>query len=286
MLRDIKKSYHDLVILDCTHPDVALSNGEFYCQQDIPFVMGTTFRTPKVREKLEAVVENSKIPAAIVSNFALPIIALQSQLECFATHHEGSLAGSSLYILESHAGPDIEAGFKGKADASGTAATALKSFKKMGLPDVQINMLRKWSDQNRLFSLEPEYRHGHAYHLYSIYDFKANMALLELGNDIGVFLASSHVFTGYSTVTLRNPEIPGLGRTSPDETVQFALEIKDFKDKGASISLQHLVKGRAVYGPGAMAGLRLINEKAKQGTQGLCYSGNSVLEYFIQTPAK
>ena len=42
VMTDVKAKYPGLVIIDYTLPSAVMDNAEFYCQHNVPFVMGTT----------------------------------------------------------------------------------------------------------------------------------------------------------------------------------------------------------------------------------------------------
>ena len=113
------------ISVDFTHPSAVNTNAEFYCQNDLPFVMGTTGGD---REKLEETVRNSNIVAVIAPNMAKQIVAFQAMMQYAANTFPNAFNEYSLEITESHQ--------KGKADTSGTAKAMVGYFNSLGIPFV------------------------------------------------------------------------------------------------------------------------------------------------------
>jgi len=71
----IKKARGRFLSVDFTHPSAVNANAEFYCQAELPFVMGTTGGD---RQKLEATVTASPIAAVVAPNMAKQIVGFQA----------------------------------------------------------------------------------------------------------------------------------------------------------------------------------------------------------------
>lgn len=99
-----------LVCIDFTHPSAVNANAEWYVENSLPFVMGTTGGD---REALMKSVGDANLYCVIAPNMAKQIVALQATLEHMASEFPGSFDGYSLRVVESHQST--------KADTSGTA---------------------------------------------------------------------------------------------------------------------------------------------------------------------
>jgi 4-hydroxy-tetrahydrodipicolinate reductase len=153
-----KYRYQPDVAIDFTHPEAVYENAALYCRKNIPFVMGTTGGNYQV---LEEMVAQSEISAVIAPNMAKQIVVFQSMLHHAAEHFPAVFAGYTLEIFESHP--------PGKADVSGTAASMLVYFNRLGIPFVkdQIRMIRKPADQRRI-GVPEDALDGHAWHTYRL----------------------------------------------------------------------------------------------------------------------
>ncbi|MGD8269315.1 MAG: dihydrodipicolinate reductase C-terminal domain-containing protein, partial [Desulfobacterales bacterium] len=109
-LSKVKAVSPDFISVDYTHPSAVNPNGDFYCRNELPFVMGTTGGN---RDWLEEAVLQSSTAAVIAPNMAKQIVGFQAMMAQAARLFPGLFEGYSLEIRESHQ--------KGKADTSGTA---------------------------------------------------------------------------------------------------------------------------------------------------------------------
>jgi len=97
-------------------------NAKFYCDNKLPFVMGTTGGD---REQVIRDVEESGVYAVVAPNMGKQIVAFQTMIEIMAEKFPGCFSGYSLRVVESHQ--------RTKVDTSGTAKAVVASFQKMGL---------------------------------------------------------------------------------------------------------------------------------------------------------
>lgn len=174
VLNKIKVEYGSFLTVDYTHPSAVNANAEYYCQNGLPFIMGTTGGD---RAKLTATVENSDICAVIAPNMAKQIVALQSIFDYAAQNFPGVFSEYNLTVRESHQ--------KGKADTSGTARAIVRLLNKLGLEyDVeQIEKERDPEKQKSEWGVPEEFLGGHAWHTYtiaakdgnSLFEFKHNI---------------------------------------------------------------------------------------------------------------
>lgn len=134
-------------------------NALFYCENELPFVMGTTGGD---REKLIEDVQRANIYAVIAPNMGKQIVAFQTMMESMAEQFPGCFQGYSLRVVESHQ--------RTKADTSGTAKAVVQSFQKMGLDFQETDIEKVRQRENQMFDMgvPEEYIDGHAFHTYTL----------------------------------------------------------------------------------------------------------------------
>ncbi len=155
----IAQQYAGLISVDYTHPSAVNDNAVFYCQRDLPFVMGTTGGD---REKLLQTVVDSKICAVIAPNMAKQIVGFQAMMEYAADTFPSIFSGYSLSVRESHQA--------GKADTSGTAKAMVSYFNCMGIDFAPqaIVMERDPEAQRQQWGIPEAYLSGHGWHTYRL----------------------------------------------------------------------------------------------------------------------
>ena len=158
-LSKVKAESADFISVDYTHPSAVNSNGDFYCTNELPFVMGTTGGN---RDRLEEAVLHSSTAAVIAPNMAKQIVGFQAMMAQAARLFPGLFEGYSLEIRESHQ--------KGKADTSGTAKAMVKYFNDLGLPFVEADILkeREPERQKNVWGIPEEFLTGHGWHTYTL----------------------------------------------------------------------------------------------------------------------
>ena len=158
-INQIKESQAQFLSVDYTHPSAVNSNAEFYCQNRLPFVMGTTGGD---RQMLEQTVSSSSISAVIAPNMAKQIVAFQAMMEYAADTFPDLFKGYALEIKESHQ--------EGKADTSGTAKAMVGYFNKMGVAYAEddIIKIRDPETQKTRWGVPEQYLGGHGWHTYSL----------------------------------------------------------------------------------------------------------------------
>ena len=158
-LSKIKAVHPAFISVDYTHPSAVNSNGDFYCRNELPFIMGTTGGD---RDRLEETVRQSSTAAVIAPNMAKQIVGFQAMMAQAARLFPGLFEGYSLEIRESHQ--------KGKADTSGTAKAMVKYFNDLGLPFVEADILkeREPERQKNLWGIPEEFLTGHGWHTYTL----------------------------------------------------------------------------------------------------------------------
>ncbi|QTA89428.1 dihydrodipicolinate reductase [Desulfonema magnum] len=159
MIADIKKNKGSFIIVDYTHPSAVNNNATFYCENSIPFVMGTTGGD---RNFLTDTVNASSVPAVIAPNMGKQIVGFQAMMEYAANTFPGLFDGYSLEIKESHQ--------KGKADTSGTAKAMVQHFNKLGVPFSEDAIVKERDPeiQKTVWGIPEEHLKGHGWHTYNL----------------------------------------------------------------------------------------------------------------------
>lgn len=158
-LSKVKAVSPDFITVDFTQPSAVNSNGDYYCRNGLPFVMGTTGGN---RDLLEEAVLHSSTAAVIAPNMAKQIVGFQAMMEHAARLFPGLFEGYRLEIKESHQ--------KGKADTSGTAKAMVKYFNDLGIPFVEADILkeREPERQKKIWGIPEEFLTGHGWHTYTL----------------------------------------------------------------------------------------------------------------------
>lgn len=158
-IEKIKENAETFISIDFTHPSAVNANAEFYCKNNLPFVMGTTGGN---RTQLHETVESSSIPAVIAPNMAKQIVGFQAMMEYAAQSFPGIFKGYSLEIKESHQ--------NGKADTSGTAKAMVEYFNELGCTynADDIIKIRDPKVQQKDWGVPEEFLGGHAWHTYTL----------------------------------------------------------------------------------------------------------------------
>jgi 4-hydroxy-tetrahydrodipicolinate reductase len=158
-IASLKQEVGPFISVDFTHPGAVNANARFYCEQGLPFVMGTTGGD---REALFETVRQSSVSAVIAPNMAKQIVGFQAMMEYAATTFPGLFKGYRLTVCESHQ--------KGKADTSGTARAMVGYFNQMGVPfgPDQIEQVRDPAVQRDQWHIPQEYLNGHGWHTYTL----------------------------------------------------------------------------------------------------------------------
>ena len=175
-IESIKGAEGMVICVDYTHPSAVNDNASFYCENGLPFVMGTTGGD---RTNLVKTVEKSDIAAVIAPNMGKQIVAFQAMMEYAAETFPDVFKGYGLEVKESHQ--------QGKADTSGTAKAMIGYFNRLGIPFTkdQIRMERDPEVQRSDWGIPQEYLSGHGWHTYSL-----------LSEDNTVFFQFTHNVNG------------------------------------------------------------------------------------------
>lgn len=155
----IKATSGVFISVDYSLPPAVNDNAEFYCRNNLPFVMGTTGGD---RALLTDTVTASSICAVIAPNMAKQIVGFQAMMEYAAQAFPNLFEGYTLKIKESHQ--------QGKADTSGTAKAMVGYFNSLGTPFAadDIIMERDPEVQQDVWGIPAEFLSGHGWHTYML----------------------------------------------------------------------------------------------------------------------
>jgi len=155
----IQSSEGPFISVDFTLPDAVNENAEFYCRQQIPFVMGTTGGD---RDRLARTIAASPVCAVIAPNMAKQIVGFQAMMAYAAENFPGLFEGYRLEIMESHQ--------KNKVDTSGTAKAMVRYFNKLGpqFGEKDIIKIRDPEIQEKDWGIPAQYLDGHGWHTYTL----------------------------------------------------------------------------------------------------------------------
>jgi len=158
-IQEIKSSEGKFISIDFTLPDAVNKNARFYCDQALPFVMGTTGGD---REKLVQTIAGSSISAVIAPNMAKQIVGFQAMMAYAAETFPGLFDGYGLEIKESHQ--------QTKVDTSGTAKAMVRHFNQLGLnfSESDIIKVRDPEIQQKDWGVPAAYLDGHGWHTYTL----------------------------------------------------------------------------------------------------------------------
>ena len=158
-INTIKETSGPFISVDYSLPPAVNDNAEFYCRNNLPFVMGTTGGE---RALLTDAVAASSICAVIAPNMAKQIVGFQAMMEYAAQTFPNLFEGYTLEIKESHQ--------QGKADTSGTAKAMVGYFNSLGTPFAadDIIMERNPEVQQDVWGIPADFLSGHGWHTYML----------------------------------------------------------------------------------------------------------------------
>ncbi len=159
VLDTVREQGPAVICIDFTHPSAVNANADFYCDNGLPFVMGTTGGD---RERLAARVTASGVSAVIAPNMAKQIVGFQAMMTLAADTFPGLFDGYTLDITESHQ--------QGKADTSGTAKAMVEVFNRLGcrFSAQEIVKERDPDRQRGVWGIPEAHLAGHAWHTYTL----------------------------------------------------------------------------------------------------------------------
>lgn len=159
-IKTIKDRNFPFISVDFTAPAAVMPNVRFYCENGLPFIMGTTGYSEAELAVIKEMVFFADIPAVIAPNMAREIVGLQAMMEFASVNFPNLFGEYNLDIVESHQ--------TGKKDTSGTARAMIKYFNALGMPfDVKhIEMIRDPQEQGNM-GVPKEALAGHGWHTYT-----------------------------------------------------------------------------------------------------------------------
>ena len=157
-MEKIKRDFGPFITVDYTHPTAVDANVAFYCENDLPFVMGTTGGD---RDQIREDVNKARIPAVIAPNMAKQIVGLQAMIEYGAKNFPGLFQGYGMTVKESHQ--------SWKADTSGTAKAIIRQFNLLGVDftEADIDKVRD-PEAQKAMGIPDEHIDGHGWHTYTL----------------------------------------------------------------------------------------------------------------------
>ena len=158
-IKKMKEKQVFFISADFTLPSAVKSNALFYCDNSLPFVIGTTGGD---RAFLENKVKESSVSAVIAPNMGKQIVGFQAMMEHAAKTFPEMFKDYSLEIRESHQ--------HGKADVSGTAKAMVKYFNELGVSFTGDNIVKERNPeiQKSEWGIPEEHLSGHAWHTYTL----------------------------------------------------------------------------------------------------------------------
>ncbi|MDY6906481.1 MAG: dihydrodipicolinate reductase [Thermodesulfobacteriota bacterium] len=159
VIQTIMEANDRFISVDYTHPGAVNDNVRFYCDNHLPFVMGTTGGD---REALVDTVAASHISAVIAPNMAKQIVGFQAMIAYAAENFPGLFTGYEMTVRESHQ--------QGKADTSGTAKAVVRHFNQLGVDITEADIIKERNPaiQKTELGIPEEHLVGHAWHTYTL----------------------------------------------------------------------------------------------------------------------
>lgn len=156
----VKERHPGLIVVDYTMPNCVNDNADFYAQNGVPFVMGTTGGD---RDRVAAAAEAAGVYAVVAPQMGKQVVAFQAMMDLMAKNFPGVFAGYRLDVVESHQ--------RNKADVSGTAKAVVASLQQMGVEGFKESQIRKVRDretQLEVMKVPEDNLDGHAFHTYTL----------------------------------------------------------------------------------------------------------------------
>ncbi|KAK9812421.1 hypothetical protein WJX73_009465 [Symbiochloris irregularis] len=159
-ISDIMRDKPGLIVVDFTLPGAVNENAKFYCDNGLPFVMGTTGGD---RVQLTRDTEESGVYAVIAPQMGKQVVAFQATMEMMAQNFPGAFSGYKLSVRESHQ--------RTKVDTSGTAKEIVRSFQQLGVEPFEVDAIqrvREAGQQMGEMHVPEKALSGHAFHTYHL----------------------------------------------------------------------------------------------------------------------
>lgn len=165
-----------IIAVDYTTADAVMGNVDFYCKNQISFVMGTSMH-PNDEQKVFEKIVRANISAVIAPNMSAPIVMFMDMIDYLSKVYSGAFGGYSVKIVESH-----------QATKKGTSATAIsvgERLKRIGAnfdEEIDIRKVRDTTEQ-LLMGDPPVNLDGHAYHDYALVSPDGDV-VLKIGHNV------------------------------------------------------------------------------------------------------
>ena len=158
MIEKIFKIGKPKIGVDYTRPDAAFPNAQLYCENDIPFVMGTSINGD--REKIYDLVRKSNTCAVIAPNMAEETVRMMYDLE---SKKPGIYNGYGVKFIESHQAAKPK-------KLSATAKHIVPILQKLGLviDNDRVRVYRDPVEQFNELEVPKDYLDGHSWHIIKI----------------------------------------------------------------------------------------------------------------------
>lgn len=159
VMSQILQQHPNLVVVDYTTPYCVNDNAQFYADNGVSFVMGTTGGDTA---KVKAAAEAGGVYAVVSPQMGKQVVAFQNMMQLMADAFPGAFAGYKLEVVESHQ--------RNKADTSGTAREVVASFAALGVDvsECTIQKVRDRVTQLEVMGVPEDALDGHAYHTYRL----------------------------------------------------------------------------------------------------------------------
>ena len=171
-LKRVDCQYHSvkpLYAIDFTKGEgVANRNAKMYCENQIPFVMGTTGAD---YELIRQMAEETKTPCVTYPNMDKRLIAWMLGVDSMAKEYPNAFYGTKISLLETHQADKVNA--DGLPETSGTMKHMLGNLSALSgkeMTKADIISIRDPMIQSRLMDVPDNWIGWHAYHVFDVYD--------------------------------------------------------------------------------------------------------------------
>jgi len=162
-LSKLKENFGSPYIIDfCKGEGVANTNAKMYCDNNIPFVMGSTGADYDLIKRLSAEADN---PCVAYPNMDVRIVTWMAGIQYIAENFSGAFEGAKVELWESHQAD--------KKDTSGTMKKTLEALAKLSSSEMSEGDITKIRDpfvQAKQVGVPENWTGWHAYHLFRIFN--------------------------------------------------------------------------------------------------------------------
>lgn len=154
----------------CKGKGVADKNAAMYCENRIPFVMGSTGAQDDYAN-IKKLAEETKTPCVAYPNMDVRIVTWMAGIAHMAQEFPGAFEGSLIGLSETHQADKVNK--DGNPETSGTMKKMLSTLSALAKREVSIEEIlsvRGPLQQAELFKVPEEWLGWHAYHVFKISD--------------------------------------------------------------------------------------------------------------------